>query len=237
MRANATAKSSPAVLATRASFGTKQLVAALPDAPRLRRGAGAPRDRRWSGAGRRRRRDRRAPPAGSARRTSPRRPGRSRPRRAGRTSRSPAFARGRSRAGRARVTRSGCVSAYASASVLPHEPPNTCHRSIAEVLAQRLDVRDEVPRRVVDERRVRRALAAAALIEEDDPVRGGIEEAPVVRLRPEARSSVQEDHRLAPGGCRSPRSRARARPTRAAGPCGMARWAGSSRAAAAGLRP
>ena len=28
------------------------------------------------------------------------------------------------------VTRSGCFSAYASASVEPHEPPKTCHFSI-----------------------------------------------------------------------------------------------------------
>src|ERR1035438_9691341 len=41
--------------------------------------------------------------------------------------------------------------------------------------AQRLDVGYEVPGGVVDERRVRRALAAPALVEQDDPVRGGIE--------------------------------------------------------------
>jgi len=39
-----------------------------------------------------------------------------------------------------------------------------------EVLAQRFDVADEMPGRVVLERRRRRALSAAALIEEHDAI-------------------------------------------------------------------
>ena len=96
----------------------------------------------------------------------------------------------------------------------------------AEVLAQRLDVGDQVPRRVVDERRVRRALAAAALVEEHDAVRRGIEEAPVARLGAEAGAAVQEDDGLAAAGCRSPRSRARARRRRAGARCGSGSMGG-----------
>ena len=67
----------------------------------------------------------------------------------------------------------------------------------AEVLAQRLDVGDEVPGRVVVEARVRRALAAAALVEQHDAVARRIEEAAHLRVGPAARPAVQEHRRLA----------------------------------------
>jgi hypothetical protein len=67
----------------------------------------------------------------------------------------------------------------------------------AEVLAQLLKVVDEVPRRVVDEARMRRALAAAALVEQHDAVRGGVEEAPHPRIRAATGPAVQEHDRLA----------------------------------------
>ena len=68
------------------------------------------------------------------------------------------------------LTAAGCVSAYASASVLPHEPPNTSQRSILEMAAQALHVGDEMPGRVGFERSVRAAAPGAALIEHDDAV-------------------------------------------------------------------
>jgi hypothetical protein len=63
--------------------------------------------------------------------------------------------------------------------------------------AERLQVRDEVPRRVLFERSMRGGFAAAALVEEDDPIRVRVKEATVVRLCPEARPAVQEHDRLA----------------------------------------
>src|SRR5581483_7146037 len=48
----------------------------------------------------------------------------------------------------------------------------------AEVRAQALHVLDQVPRRVIHETRVGPALAAAALVEEDDSVAFWVEEAP-----------------------------------------------------------
>ena len=72
----------------------------------------------------------------------------------------------------------------------------------AEVLAQFLDIGHEVPggvRAEVDVRlaRVRVALAASALIEKDDAVLLGIENAALVRARRAAGAAVQEDRRFA----------------------------------------
>src|SRR5690606_13999853 len=61
-----------------------------------------------------------------------------------------------------------------------------------ELLPERLDVRDEVPGRVVDERGVGTALAAAALVEQNDAVARGVEEAALPRARAAARSTVEE---------------------------------------------
>ena len=93
------------------------------------------------------------------------------------------------------MTRSGCVSAYASAEGAPPRTAEHVPSLDPEVRSKLLDVVDQVPRRVVDERRVRGALAASALVEDDDPVRVRVEEAAMVRFRPEARASVKEDHR------------------------------------------
>ena len=67
----------------------------------------------------------------------------------------------------------------------------------AEVLAELLDIGHEVPRRVRLQARVRRALPAAALVEEDDPVLLGVEEPPHLAVRSAAGSAVEEDDRLA----------------------------------------
>jgi hypothetical protein len=66
-----------------------------------------------------------------------------------------------------------------------------------EVLAQRLDVRDQVPRGVVDEAGVRRALAAAALIEQHDAMPRRIPEAAVHAARAATRPTMQKQHGLA----------------------------------------
>ena len=72
----------------------------------------------------------------------------------------------------------------------------------AEVHAKRFDVRDQMPGRVVGERRVRLALAATALIEEHDAIALGVEEATLPGTRPAARSTVQEDGGLTVGVAR-----------------------------------
>ena len=60
-----------------------------------------------------------------------------------------------------------------------------------------LHVRDEMPGRVGFERRVRPAPARAALIEHDDAVAGGIEEAPSVDVAAAAGAAVHEQRGLA----------------------------------------
>ena len=69
----------------------------------------------------------------------------------------------------------------------------------AEVLADFLDVGDEVPGGVGFERRVGRALAAAALVEVHDAVLFGVEEAALFGIGTAAGTAVQKDHRLAGG--------------------------------------
>ena len=71
-----------------------------------------------------------------------------------------------------------------------------------EVATQELEVGDQVPGRVETQvgcgvARVRRRLAASALIEQDDPVPLGIEETPVPGRRAAAGAAVQEDDGLA----------------------------------------
>ena len=56
-----------------------------------------------------------------------------------------------------------------------------------------------MPGRVVPQARVRLAALAPALVEEDDPVRLGVEEAPVVFACAAARSPVHEHRWLAVG--------------------------------------
>jgi hypothetical protein len=65
------------------------------------------------------------------------------------------------------------------------------------MLAQPLDICDQVPGRVVLETCVRPAAAAAALIEQDDPVARRIEEPSRAGVATGAGSAVQEDRRLA----------------------------------------
>ena len=74
----------------------------------------------------------------------------------------------------------------------------------AEVLPESLDVIDEMcgrVRREVDDRLsgVRSAPAAAALIEEHDPIAIGVEPAPKARRRTASRAAVQDDRGLAVG--------------------------------------
>src|SRR6185295_5522392 len=64
-----------------------------------------------------------------------------------------------------------------------------------EVLAQALDVRDEMLRGVVLQLAERRGAAGSALIEYDDTVVRRIEEAPVRRRRAGAGSAVEKEHR------------------------------------------
>ena len=67
----------------------------------------------------------------------------------------------------------------------------------AKVLAQLLDVRHEIPGRVLPELREGRALAAATLVVQDDAPLLRIEVAMVERFDAAARAAVQEDERLA----------------------------------------
>src|SRR5690606_9149324 len=74
----------------------------------------------------------------------------------------------------------------------------------AEVLAQPLDVCDEVPRRVRGEirlgiARVREAAPAAALVEQHDPVSRRIKESPMLGVYTPAGPAVQEHDGLAVG--------------------------------------
>ena len=62
---------------------------------------------------------------------------------------------------------------------------------------QPLDVLDQFLGRVLLDRRVRRALAGAALVEEDDAVPRRVEEAPIRRVDTSAGPAVEEDGRLA----------------------------------------
>ena len=87
-----------------------------------------------------------------------------------------------------------------------------------EVRAERLDVGDEVPGRVVLERSVRRALAAAPLIEEHDAV-AHWDRRSAAALAPVPRQGRRGGRRPAcPAGSRSPRSRARGRGRRGGAP-------------------
>ena len=69
----------------------------------------------------------------------------------------------------------------------------------AEVLADRLDVGDEVLRRVGGERQIRMAAPGAALVEQEGVEARRIEQPPVQVLRSAARSAVQEHRRDAAG--------------------------------------
>src|SRR5262245_15598013 len=62
----------------------------------------------------------------------------------------------------------------------------------AELGPDPLHVRDQLPGRVLVQARVRPALAAAALVEEHDPIGGGVEELALERLRPAAGAAVDE---------------------------------------------
>ena len=66
-----------------------------------------------------------------------------------------------------------------------------------EMLAQRFDVGDQVPRGVVHEARGGPALAAAALIEQHDAVALRVEEPAHLRIGAAARTAVQEHDGLA----------------------------------------
>jgi hypothetical protein len=67
------------------------------------------------------------------------------------------------------------------------------------VLAEFLDVRYQVPGGVVLERRVGRALAAAALVEVDDAVFFGVKKSALFRIGAAAGTAVEKHYRLAGG--------------------------------------
>ena len=85
----------------------------------------------------------------------------------------------------------------------------------AEMLAQSLDVGDQMPGRVLDEAGARPAASAAALIEHHDAVVLRVEELPRALVGAGAGPAVQEYGRLAGRIAASPRSRSHARPRRA----------------------
>ncbi len=66
-----------------------------------------------------------------------------------------------------------------------------------EMGPQRFHVRDEIPRGVVVEARVRDAATAPALIEEDDAIRAGVEESALLWVAAAAGTAVDEDDGLA----------------------------------------
>ena len=65
------------------------------------------------------------------------------------------------------------------------------------MLANALDVGDEIPRRIVCEFGARRGTSASALIEQHDAVVLRIEEAPAFRIASRAGATVQKHNRLA----------------------------------------
>src|SRR3954462_7298848 len=67
----------------------------------------------------------------------------------------------------------------------------------AEVYAQGFDVGHQVPGGVVDQRGVRLALAATALVEEHDAIAFWVEEATLPRARPTPWAAMQKHRRLA----------------------------------------
>src|SRR5438477_13004411 len=67
----------------------------------------------------------------------------------------------------------------------------------SKMLAQAFDVGDEMPRRVIFNVRVRRALAGATLVEEDDAICRRIMVTPVIFHNAAARPAMQEVDRLA----------------------------------------
>src|ERR1019366_174443 len=69
----------------------------------------------------------------------------------------------------------------------------------AEVRADLFDIGDQVPGGVGFQRRIGRALAAAALVEVHDAVLFGREEAALFGIGTAAGAAVQKDHRLAGG--------------------------------------
>ncbi len=68
-----------------------------------------------------------------------------------------------------------------------------------EVLADLLDIGDEVPGGVGFERCVGLALAAAALVEVHDTIFFGVEETALLWIGAAAGTAVQKNHRLAGG--------------------------------------
>src|SRR5690349_20898790 len=67
----------------------------------------------------------------------------------------------------------------------------------AEMLAQRFDIGDEMPGRVVGQFGVRRRASTTALIEKNDAVMPRIEESPRFAVESRARTAVQEHDRFA----------------------------------------
>ena len=94
----------------------------------------------------------------------------------------------------------------------------------AEVRADRLHVGDEIPGRVLLEFRMGVERPAAALVEQDHAVGGGIVEARHGRVDAGARAAVQHDAPACPAGCRIRRRRSRAAPTPSGGAWRRARW-------------
>ncbi len=69
----------------------------------------------------------------------------------------------------------------------------------AQVLTQSLDVLDQVPGGVVFQAGIGRGATAAALVEGDDAIEVGIEEAPTQAIAAGTRPAMEEQHRQAVG--------------------------------------
>ena len=100
-------------------------------------------------------------------------------------------------------TRSGCACAYASASVEPHDPPNTSQRSMPSVSRSRSRSATRCCVVLSTSEAVGVERAAAALVVEDDAEERRIVVATVMRQAAAAGAAVQEHERHAVGDCRT----------------------------------
>ena len=81
--------------------------------------------------------------------------------------------------------------------MLPQEPPKHQPALDLKLAAEGLDIGNQVPGGVLAQFGVGTAPAATPLVEQDDPVAAGIEEAAWRRVPAPARTAVQEHHGLA----------------------------------------
>ena len=132
------------------------------------------------------------------------------------------------------MTRSGNRSAYASASVTPHDAPHTSQRSIPRCSRSRSMSAIRwwvvlVDRSVDEVAGVGRAQAAAALVELDQAVAVGVEPAAPAGAAAAARPAVERDRRACRPGCPTPPSRSTGRRRRRACPVAYGSIGGNGR--------